>query len=234
MKVNLKDLAKVKELPKRKTIRLKDYDYASEGLYFITICCDNHSCLFGHIENGEMILNAFGQIAYNEWYKTSELRPNVELGEFVIMPNHIHGIIRFLGRGDNWVIENTEKNITKSQSVEKGLMGGAETGVCGGTGSGVLGGTGSGVCGGTGSGVCGGTGSGVCNTPLRSPANNIGSIVRGYKSAVTKQLNLMNIGCTVWQRNYWDNIIRNEKAYKNISEYIINNPAKWSEDRFHR
>ncbi len=210
MKVNLKDLAKVKELPKRKTIRLKDYDYALKGLYFITICCDNHSCLFGHIENGEMILNAFGQIAYNEWLKTSELRPNVELGEFVIMPNHIHGIIRFLGRGDNWVIENTEKNITKSQSVEKGLMGGAETG------------------------VCGGTGSGVCNTPLRSPANNIGSIVRGYKSAVTKQLNLMNIGCTVWQRNYWDNIIRNEKAYKNISEYIINNPAKWSEDRFHR
>ena len=84
----------------RRSIRLKGYDYSQEGLYFITICTQNRACLFGKIENGKMILNEYGQIACNEWIKTTEIRNNVELCEFVIMPNHIHGIIRLFGRGE--------------------------------------------------------------------------------------------------------------------------------------
>ena len=77
----------------RKSIRLKGYDYTQAGLYFITICCQNRECLFGNIINGEMILNDAGNIANECWLAIPNHFPNVVLHEFVIMPNHIHGII---------------------------------------------------------------------------------------------------------------------------------------------
>ena len=81
----------------RRTIRLKGYDYSQEGLYFITICCNrwgnNMRFPFGNIENREMKLNQFGQIAFDEWVKLSERFPNFELDVFQIMPDHLHGII---------------------------------------------------------------------------------------------------------------------------------------------
>jgi REP element-mobilizing transposase RayT len=80
-------------IPHRRSIRLKEYDYAQAGLYFITICCQDRICRFGTVENGEMILNEYGQIANDEWVKLSERFPNFELDTFQIMPNHIHGII---------------------------------------------------------------------------------------------------------------------------------------------
>ena len=114
-----------------------------------------------------MKLNEFGKIAFDAWTKTPQLRPNVALGEFVIMPNHIHGIIYLL------------------------------------------------------------------HSPLRGPSQTIGAIVRGYKSSVTKQLGIMGFDEKLWQRNYYEHIIRNEQSYNNISNYIINNPAKWQEDKFY-
>jgi putative transposase len=75
---------------------------------------------------------------------------------------------------------------------------------------------------------------GVCKTPLRSPSQTIGAIVRGYKSSVTKQLNELGFVGKLWQRNYYEHIIRNEQSYQRISEYIINNPAKWTDDKFFR
>ncbi len=202
----------------RRSIRLKGYDYSQAGLYFITICCQNRACLFGEITVGancirpndkmancvrpndnrpKMILNKYGVIARNEWMKTPEIRNNVELGEFVIMPNHMHGIIRLLGRGELYSPDNDgELNTLHSPDNVIETMG-------------------------------------ECNSPLRGPSNNIGAIVRGYKSSVTKQLNLLNIGCSVWQRNYHEHIIRDEQSYQRISDYIINNPAKWNDDKFY-
>ena len=81
------------EIHKRKSIRLKGYDYSQAGLYFITICCDDRICRFGHIDKNEMILNENGIIAYNEWGKLAERFQNFELDVFQIMPNHMHGII---------------------------------------------------------------------------------------------------------------------------------------------
>jgi REP element-mobilizing transposase RayT len=198
----------------RKSIRLKGYDYSQAGLYFITICCQDRACLFGEIivgANGirpEMKLNKYGEIAYNEWMKTPEIRNNVQLGEFVIMPNHIHGIIRLLGRGELHSPDNAIKHMPDNaikhmpdnalKHMPDNAMEMAE-----------------------------------CNSPLRGPLHNIGAIVRGYKSSVTKQLNLLNIGCTVWQRNYYEHIIRDEQSYLTISNYIINNPAKWADDKFY-
>ena len=189
----------------RRSIRLKGYDYAQAGLYFITICCQDRACLFGEIQNGEMVLNEYGTIAHNEWMKTHEIRTNVELGEFVIMPNHIHGIIKIMdigGRGELHSPNNethnneTPNNETPNNETPNDYKG-------------------------------------ECNSPLRGPSNTIGAIIRGYKSSVTKQLNLLNIGCVVWQRNYHEHIIRNEQSHQTISNYIINNPANWSEDKFY-
>jgi REP element-mobilizing transposase RayT len=77
----------------RRSIRLKGYDYSQVGAYSITICTYKHECLFGEIENREMRLNAYGSIAKHQWEQLSEQFKEIELGEFVIMPNHIHGIV---------------------------------------------------------------------------------------------------------------------------------------------
>lgn len=181
-------------LPQRHTIRLTDYDYSQEGLYFVTICCQDKICRFGKINNSEVVLNEAGRIAHEEWLKTPQLRPNVELGEFIIMPNHMHGII---------IINN---NDVGTNCIRPTTMG-------------------------------------VLNTPLqqcgngefRSPSQTLGSIIRGYKSAVTKQIKqLYNApDIRLWQRNYYEHIIRNEVSYKNISDYIVNNPYNWANDDYY-
>lgn len=173
----------------RRSIRLKGYDYAQAGLYFITICCHKRVRHFGNVVNGEMMLNEFGMVAHNEWMQTPAIRNNVELLEFVIMPNHIHGIIRLLGRGE------CDSPGNGNELCSSNL--------------------------------------GECNLPLRGTSQTIGAIVRGYKSSVTKQLNSMDIGCTVWQRNYYEHIIRNEQSYQQIAHYIINNPMNWKDDKFY-
>ena len=81
------------EIHHRRSIRLKGYDYGQAGLYFITICTWQRGHTLGAIEDGEMQLSQFGEIARDEWFRTAQLRPNITLAEFVVMPNHLHGII---------------------------------------------------------------------------------------------------------------------------------------------
>jgi REP element-mobilizing transposase RayT len=90
----------------RRSIRLPDYDYSQQGLYFVTVCVQDRECLFGNIEEGEMRLNEMGRIVRNEWLKTAELRSNVELHEFVVMPNHFHAILEITEKIDNTIFEN--------------------------------------------------------------------------------------------------------------------------------
>lgn len=182
----------------RRSIRLKGYDYSQEGLYFITICVQDKICRFGHIENGKMIYNQYGTIAHNEWINTPNIRTNIILHEFVIMPNHIHGIIE--------ITEKLSYNGAYDTPSESEI--------------------------------------GEYDTPqrtdelhssvrshLRSPSQTIGAIVRGYKSAVTKQLNALGLTEKLWQRNYYEHIIRDEQSYIRITEYIRNNPKKWADDK---
>ena len=77
----------------RRSIRLQGYDYSYAGAYFITCCCQDKKCWFGKIENGNMMLNEYGTVAYNEWIKLTERFSNFELDVFQIMPNHMHGIL---------------------------------------------------------------------------------------------------------------------------------------------
>ena len=183
----------------RRSIRLKGYDYAQAGLYFITICCENRICRFGNIENGEMILNEYGKIAHHEWVKLSERFPNFELDAFQIMPNHIHGIIVLNTVGATLAVaQNDEKtqNDIIAQNDENDIRAGV------------------------------------------NPAPTLFDVVGAYKSLVAN-------GCLeiyktrnetrgkLWQRNYYEHIIRDEQSYQKISNYIINNPVNWAEDKFY-
>lgn len=77
----------------RRSIRLKEYDYSWVGWYYVTICTSGRACLFGELVNDAMVLNKTGKIVEEEWLKTTTIRPEVELDHYVIMPNHMHGIV---------------------------------------------------------------------------------------------------------------------------------------------
>ena len=167
----------------RRSIRLQDYDYSQDGYYCITICTKNFVEYFGQIKNGKMELSKIGHIVCDEWIKTPQIRQNVQLDEWIVMPNHFHAIV---------VIENDN--------------------------------------------AIGPVGA-YCNTPLqtnnrfRSPSNNLGAIIRSFKSAVKRWCNKNNCPHFQWHRNYYERIIRDETELYIKRKYIINNPLKWHLDR---
>ena len=172
----------------RKSIRLKDYDYSSEGLYFITICTQNKEYLFGEIVNGEMILNGAGLMVEKIYKELSIYFKNINFEEYVIMPNHFHCIIKIV------------------DMVGVPLVGTQMSGN---------------------------------NRATTRVAPTIGDIIGAFKSLTTveyikmvKNNQLPSFDKQVWQRNYYENIIRNEKAYLKVMEYIKDNPLKWDEDRY--
>ena len=178
------------EIHHRKSIRLKDYDYSSEGLYFITICTQNREHLFGKIVNDKMILNSVGLIVEKEINKTNEIRKNTKIEKYVIMPNHIHLIMEILETGfsNGKPLQETEMN------KNVGCLP-------------------------------------VAN-PNKLRPNTVGSIVNQIKSKITKEVRKNTNIYAVWQRNYYENIIRNEKIYLKVLEYIENNPVRWDEDKY--
>lgn len=197
----------------RKSIRLKDYDYAKEGLYFITICCHENACLLGEIreENNdllsEMILNEAGKVAEMCWVNIPTHFPNIILHEYVIMPNHIHGIIEISPKimRTNQYSPHNDDGRTKGVSFRHSPNSDTDNIRA----------------------------KNISPLP-RSPSKTIGSVVRGFKIGVTKWFRQNTDVHNVWQRNYYDIIIRDDKAYQNISSYIVNNPAKWAIDKFYR
>lgn len=171
----------------RRSIRLRGYDYAQPGAYFITICTFERAGLFGEVCDGEMRANAFGQVAAGEWQKTAAMRPRIRLDAFIVMPNHIHGII---------VIEDAVHR-SVNRAAAPGFGERAEV-----------------------------------HTP-RPESDSIPTIVRLYKAATTKRINASRDlpGVPVWQRNYYERIVRDENEYHRICEYIANNPARWADDQ---
>lgn len=170
----------------RRSIRLKGYDYTSPGAYFITVVTYQRECLFGEIVNGEMVLNDYGRVADEFWRAIPEHFHNVELGAFVIMPNHIHGII---------VITDVA-NVGATQRVPER--------------------------------VC------VAPTTPSSPRGpkprSIGAIVGPFKSAVSYRLNKQFNITNIWQRNFYERIIRDDDEWNKTHLYIEANPANWTED----
>jgi REP element-mobilizing transposase RayT len=229
--------------------RLPGWDYGWNAPYFVTICTKDRECFFGEIVNGEMNLSKTGVIADLMWYEIKNHAKGVELGEFIVMPNHVHGIILLNGNDERpQVIPNindgphvetrhalsldqnepTESNETRhALSLQQ-------------------------------------------NEPTESnetrramslqqndrpdsnetrhalslqnttPAqqrfqnqgkNTLSSIVGGYKAAVTKHANRLKFDFA-WQPRFYDHIIRDEQSFQTISNYILNNAQNWSQDKF--
>ncbi len=80
----------------RRSIRLRGYDYSLAGLYFLTLCAQDRRCLFGDVVDGVVRLNALGEIVAREWMHTADIRPEMKLDAYVIMPNHLHGLVRII------------------------------------------------------------------------------------------------------------------------------------------
>jgi putative transposase len=166
----------------RRSIRLKGYDYTQSGWYFITICTHQKSCLFSAIANRQLILNQFGYVASECWQAIPKHFSGVELDEFIIMPNHIHGIL---------IMINNRQGLTISKPYQ-----------------------------------------GEFGKPI---SGSISTIVGSFKSVVSKQVNILrNVkGASVWQRNYYEHIIRDDESLNRIRNYIINNPLAWKNDKLY-
>ena len=163
------------EKHRRRSIRLSNYDYSRAGAYFITVCTNGRELLFGEVIDDEVELNELGRIAAEEWLKSAQIRIEIELDTWVVMPNHVHGIVIItddLRRGDRPV------------------------------------------------------------APSGPRPRSLGAMVAGFKSAATKRINTMRDtpGASVWQRNYYEHVIRNESTLNRIRQYIADNPARWPED----
>ncbi len=168
----------------RRSIRLPGFDYSSEGAYYVTIVTYHRDCLFGEIVNKEMILNDLGKIADECWRAVPEHFPFVELGAYVIMPNHVHGII-FIRNDESYV------NVRATQWVAP-TMPGAH--------------------------------------PKGPKPNSLGAIIGSYKSAVSYRIHKEHNTTGIWQRNFYEHIIRDEKDLQNKTDYIESNPMLWDED----
>jgi len=178
-------------LRQRKSIRLKNYDYSQAGIYFVTICIQNRLHLFGEIVDGKMALNDAGEIANVCWGEIPLHYPNVQLHQYIIMPNHLHGIIEIVGAEYFPPVHTNPEYFPPVHTNPEYFP------------------------------------------PVRGKSP-LGNIVRGYKIGVTKwfQENKNNpVGKSIWQRNYWEHIVRNENENNRISQYIIDNPAKWQNDK---
>jgi len=175
------------EIHHRRSIRLRDYDYSVAGAYFITICAFQRECLFGEMVDGEMRINERGRIVESQWRQLPGHYFNIRLDEFVVMPNHAHGIIEINEQpaGARFIAPD---NLAECDNL--GAMNRAPT---------------------------------------------VGEIVRAFKARCTHEINHIcdNPGVPVWQRNYYERVIRDERELAAIRQYIVANPTKWIEDENH-
>lgn len=190
--------------PNRRSIRLSGYDYAQAGLYFATICTQHRVCLFGKVDNGIMRLNRIGEMVEGCWKNIPAHYPHVVLHEYVIMPNHLHGIIEITDSvGAGFACPDTHTNRDYPARTEQENTAGMNAG--------------------------------RANPDKRemgraNPAPTLGNIIGYFKYQSTKMVDLPE---KLWQRNYYEHIIRDDKDYANISEYIENNPVRWETDNYY-
>ncbi len=213
----------------RQSIRLPGYDYSQNGGYFITVCTQNRNCLFGGIVDRQMQLNDAGQTARQCWQAIPEHFPCVSCDRFIIMPNHIHGIL---------LINNARQaNIRPNAGAVAGAkdFSGADVGARDFSGADVGAKDFSGAD--VGAKDFSGADVGAKDfSPLRGKrpcgtSKTIGSIVRGFKIGVTKWMRQNTPVRNIWQRNYYEHVIRNEDELNRIRQYIIDNPLRWDTDR---
>ncbi len=189
----------------RQSIRMPGYDYSQAGAYFITLCTHQRAHLFGEIIDGRMTLNDAGLIAQNCWNAIPEHFPLVYLDEFIIMPNHIHGIVVINNVGE---IHESPNEHTRHVRANNHSPNEHKRHV-----------------------------RAIHESPLQMTIVErrnmiIPKLIGRFKMQAAKQINLGRYtpGIPVWQRNYWERIIRDEREMQSVRQYIRNNPAQWQHD----
>ena len=200
----------------RRSIRLKNYDYSWSGMYFVTICVQNRELLFGKIVGDEMHLNEAGQMVQSVWGTLPERFSNFESDEFVVMPNHFHGILIIKPER---LTEETKASIEEGTSLVDVPASIDSMGTLLDTFTLEV---------------------SITNENEPETAPSLGDAIGALKSMTThkyiqgvRQHDWAPFDRRLWQRNYWEHIIRNEMSLNEIRGYICNNPASWVNDRLH-
>jgi putative transposase len=199
--------------------RHSGFDYRTFAAYFVTICTHERRHLFGAVRRGRMTLNGYGEIVGEEWKRSEEIRDEVVLDAFVVMPNHMHGIVCLVPpdvddvspRGYDLDVGSNPARAKTTSDDDVGTTGGSSLHQ-------------------------------REEEPTRrreSPngpsAKSLSAMVGGFKAAVTKRMNKhrRTPGTSVWQSRYHDRILRNEQEWRACRTYIERNPGQWAEDRHH-
>lgn len=182
----------VPDLHHRRSIRARGFDYRSAGAYFVTVCVQSRECLLGEIVDGVVRLTGVGEMVRDEWSKTAEIRKEVHLDEFVVMPNHFHGIL--------W-LDDEKTNVGATRWVAQLPMSQKERAT-------------------------------HQVAPTGPVSGSLGAIIGQFKSITTKRVNAIRStpGLPLWQRNYYERIIRDEDELLALREYILMNPLRWGDD----
>jgi REP element-mobilizing transposase RayT len=191
------------EKHRRRSIRLQDYDYTGPGAYFVTICTQERACLFGEVVDAKMQSNDGGRMIEQWWFELNRKFPTVETDEFVVMPNHLHGIV--IAVGADLRVGPVSK---QTRTARPGAHAGA---------------------------------------PLQRPDSAptdvrtsvpLPRIIQWFKTMTTNQYmrgvktaSWPRFNGRLWQRNYYEHVIRNEDSLNRIRQYIVDNPAQWICDR---
>jgi len=166
----------------RRSIRLDGFDYSQNGAYFVTLVTFQRQCLLGKVLDGQMVLSSIGKIVREEWFSSANIRKEIHLDaeDFIVMPNHIHGVVQFVGAQGLRPISN----------------------------------------------------SGGRRPPLQRKPQSLSSFIAGFKSSTTRRVIAFDetIAGSIWQRNYYEHIIRDEREWARIRAYLEANPANWARD----
>jgi len=200
----------------RRSIRLRGYDYSRSGAYYVTLCTQDRACLFGEVVDGDMQVNDAGCMVSNAWHSLFDRFPNIDLDAFVVMPNHVHGIIvsdvvpvndgDIVGAG--LVPAHDVVPVNDGDIVGAGLVPALDVVP-------------------------------VNDGATTRVAPTLGDVIGAYKSVVTVQYAraVKTRGWSpfrkrLWQRNYHEHVIRNADSLNRIRQYILDNPRHWNEDRY--
>lgn len=189
------DKMRTKPLPRRISPRLIGYDYSRDGIYFVTICVRDRKCVFGEVLNGKNELNYIGKIAAELWTQIPVKFENVKIDDFVVMPNHLHGIV---------IIDNRKEFVGSIVSAPDAInrVPAKNGGITG-------------------------------NKNPMLWRNSLARIIRWYKGRCSYEIRKTGyVKNFAWQGRFDDRIVRHEKEFNKIREYIRDNPPKWGSDRF--
>lgn len=188
----------------RRSIRLRDYDYAFAGAYFVTICSQGRENLFGRIDGDMMVMNDAGRMLEAVWFKLPERFSGIELDAFVVMPNHVHGIIMFPARRGESCIRpefDVPPDHNPGDHKDRNNPGDHK------------------------------------DRPYGTMDGSLGRVLQAFKSITTHEYTVgvnkdgwVQFQGKLWQRNYYERVVRNEKELNGFRDYIQFNPTRWAED----